>query len=122
MSVKTPKGFGRNYFTLSAIQAYSAHTLVQQCEARVHTYSVQKSEECDDESEEELDEVLCAVQPGIPAHAGHCSCYYKRITRNHLLENPQPKFFISTHQFSNSVSSPPIVQPLYHPTKIMTRK
>ena len=106
--MKTPKGFGKNYFTLSAIQAYNARKLVQKCEARVYANSIQISEECDDEAEEELDDVLCSAQPDITAHAGHCNCYYKRITRNRILENPIPKLSITTHQFSNSVSSPPI--------------
>lgn len=107
--MKKPKGFGKNYFTLSAIQAYNAHVLLQRCESRVHAYHAQMSRECNDEAEEELDDVLCSEQPAIPAHAGHCNCYYRRIARNRLVENSQPKFFITTYQFSNSVSSPPSI-------------
>jgi len=107
--MSTPKGFGKNYFTLAAIQAYSAHAIEQQCSARVHAYTIQMGDECDEVSEEEeADELLSCVQLSLPEHAGHCNCYYHRITRNRILENPQQKLFISTRQFSNSVSSPPI--------------
>ncbi len=105
--MRTPKGFGRNYFTLSAIQAYNTQTLIQQCEARVHANRMQISESCDDEAEEELDDVLFPVSPTIPAHGGHCNCYFDRITRNRILENSTPRLFIATHKLTDSVSSPP---------------
>jgi hypothetical protein len=108
--VKSPKGFGRNYFTLSAIQAYSAHTLIQQCAARVYANSVQMAEECDDETEEELEDVLCAAELDLPTHSGHCRGCFRPVTRRRIIENSRQKLFITTHRFSNSVSSPPTDQ------------
>ena len=106
--MRAPKGFGKNYFTLSAIQAYSSHVMVRQCEARVHAYSIKLSDECDNEEEEDDPaELLCTPVLNIPVHAGHCNCYFHRITRNRIRQNPKPKLFISPYRLSDSVSSPP---------------
>jgi hypothetical protein len=73
-------------------------------------------DECDEEADEDVpdDPVVCQ-HLSLPSHAGHCNCYYRRITRNRLLENPRPHLFIPTRTFSNSVSSPPITH-LHHDT------
>lgn len=106
--MRAPRGFGRNYFSLSAIQAYSSHVLLGQREARVHAYSLKLSDECDNEEEDdEPDGPLCAAQLSVPAHAGHCNCYYHRITRNRIRLNPKPKLFVSSYRLTESVSSPP---------------
>lgn len=121
MPVRSPKGFAKNYFTLSAIQAYSTHALLQQCETRVHAYAMRISDECDkDEPEEDPDELLCTPAPNIPAHAGrpegsapgvHCNCYYRRITRNRIRQNPRPKLYIRPYRLTNSAISPPYPSP-----------
>lgn len=122
--MSAPKGFGKHYFTLLAIQAYTAHTVEQQCSSRVHAYTLRMDDEHDETSEdEEADALLANAALTLPAHAGHCNCYYRRITRNRILENSQPKLYISTHKFSNSVSSPPInLQPLSSQKKLFKKE
>lgn len=105
--MRAPRGFGKNYFSLSAIQAYSSHVLLGQCEARVQAHTLKLSNECDAEEEEEDAELLCTAVLGIPAHAGHCNCYYHRITRNRIRLNPRQKLFINPYRLTESVSSPP---------------
>ena len=125
--MRAPKGFGKNYFSLSAIQAYSSHVLLGQREAQVHAYTLKLSDECDsEEDEDDSGELLCSAALNIPAHAGHpagsalgahCNCYFHRITRNRIRQNPRPKLFIDPYFRTNSAISPPYF-PLFNSTHI----
>jgi hypothetical protein len=124
MPVRSPKGFAKNYFTLSAVQAYSTHSVLQRSKARVHAYVMRLNDECDKDETEEDDpgEHLCTPALNIPAHAGrpegsalgvHCNCYYRRVTRNRIRQNPRPKLLISPYRLTNSAISPPSLFCLY---------
>lgn len=116
--MRAPKGFGKNYFSLSAIQAYSSHVQLGQCEARVQAYTMKLSDEFDSEEEEDdSDLLLCPSPLNLPAHAGHCNCYFHRITRNRIRQNPRPKLFLDPYFRTNSAISPPSFS-LFNPKHI----
>ena len=76
-----PKGFGKNYFSLSAICAYSsAATMHSQCTAMTQSsrnFSFERLEE-EDEPIEEL-ELLQESTFTQPSSSCHCNCYFKRL-------------------------------------------
>jgi hypothetical protein len=79
--MRKPKGFGKNYFTLSAICAYSASsTLTSQTTAFVHStrYSgIEMTQEEDDP----LDELECLQESSLSTQTSscHCNCFFKRL-------------------------------------------
>ena len=119
----TPKGFGKNYFTLSAIQAHSTQPLVHQIILRVEAYRLQIAQEDElilEEDDPEL--LLVSASLSLPHSSGrsqtlnkaiapfkgvHCNCLYLQITDNHLHLNSKPKLLISPYLFANSALSPP---------------
>lgn len=108
--MRTPKGFGKNYFTLAAIQAtvvqhhLSATSVRVQASHLIHTDWEQEASE-----NEEIDELLCSSSFTLPTHAGHCNCFYNRITRNRIRQNPKAKLLVQTYRYANSVTSPPML-------------
>ncbi len=78
--MRTPKGFGKNYFSLSAICAYSSSvSLLAQCTAFTHAsfnLSFETLEE-EDEPLEEL-ELLCESNSLLAVSSScHCNCFFK---------------------------------------------
>ncbi len=81
--MKAPKGFGKNYFTFSAILAYSVQNKLQNQVSSIHSLFVDKSLTSDDNFDEndppdELLEVLTCTQNQKPSH---CDCYFKLKTQ-----------------------------------------
>lgn len=108
--MRRPKGFGKNYFTLAAIQATVVQHRLDATSVRVRTSHLIHTDWQEEETEEEeLEELLCASQPYLPSHAGHCNCFYNRITRNRIRQNPRPRLHIQPYLYSNSVASPPLL-------------
>ena len=106
--MRMPKGFGKNYFTLAAIQASVVQHHLSATSIRIasdHLTST-KWEEKESESEE-LEELLCSSTFTLPTHAGHCDCYYRQLTRKHILLNAKPQQNIQAYLYANSVTSPP---------------
>ncbi len=103
-----PKGFGKNYFTLAAIQASVVQHHLSATSVRIASDHLISTEFEDKESEsEELELLLSASTFSLPTHAGHCDCYYRQRTRKHKLLNAKPQQNIQTYRYSNSVTSPP---------------
>lgn len=79
--MRIPKGFGKNYFSLSAICAYSsAAVLHAQCTSFTQSsrnISFETLEEQDDPLEE-LELLLCAT-PRPKSSSKHCNCHFKRL-------------------------------------------
>ena len=108
--MRRPKGFGKNYFSLSAICAYSSATVLHaQCTALTQSsrnFSFETLEEEDDPLEElELLE-SSAVTP--VTSSCHCNCFFKRrlyILTQLFKFHPQT-FFI--YLKTRSGISPPI--------------
>jgi hypothetical protein len=85
-ALKTPKGFGKRYFTLASIQAHSvAHSLCSRS-ARVDALEcrLQKERESDEQPPDDPESVLACLADAKPCH---CNCYYNRRTRRTLLRS-----------------------------------
>lgn len=107
--MRRPKGFGRNYFTLAAIQATVVQHRLDATSVRVQaSHLIHTDWQQEENEEEELDELLCSSIFSLPSHAGHCNCFYNRITRNRIRQYPRPKRHIQPYIYSNSVASPPV--------------
>ena len=110
-----PKGFGKNYFTLAAIQASVVQHHLSATSVRIASDHLIHTEWEEKESEaEELEELLCSSTFSLPTHAGHCNCYYHRVTRNLILQNPKAKLTVKPYLYANSVTSPPLTPALPH--------
>ena len=108
--MRAPKGFGKNYFTLAAIQATVVQHHLDATSVRVHaSYLIRADWDREEGEDEELEELLCSAVLSLPSHAGHCNCFYKRITRNRIRQNPRPRLYIQPYIYSNSVASPPVL-------------
>lgn len=109
--MRAPKGFGKNYFTLAAIQAYSSAAALQGAVSRTHAVSEQRDRESETEAEadDSPDALLCTVTQPLPHPSGsrHCNCYYKRKTRNIIKNHPLPKQYRRPYKLTNSNLSPP---------------
>ena len=108
--MRLPKGFGKNYFTLAAIQASVSQNSLQATSVSIknhHLYRICESEA----SEAETDDPLL-LEPFLIVNthkeAGQCNCYFKRLTQTRLRHNADENLFISTHLFTNSTISPPL--------------
>ena len=106
------RGFGKNYFTLSAILA---HSVAHKLQAQVASVNVLRAFESDREPSEEEDppeallEVRTALQPVKPCH---CNCYYKRKARLVLLLNhfiPRCPFYTTFYAFRRTGVHPPLL-------------
>ena len=106
--MRMPKGFGKNYFTLAAIQATVVQHHLSATSVRVQaSHLIHADFEQEKSEDEELEELLCSSTFSLPTHAGHCNCFYKRITRNLIRNNPTPKQYVQPYLYANSVTSPP---------------
>ena len=107
--MRKPKGFGKNYFTLAAIQATVVQHHLNATSVRIASdHLVHTAWEQEESETQELEELLLSSAPSLPTHAGHCNCYYHRVTRNLILQNPKAKISIKPYLYANSVTSPPI--------------
>ena len=112
--MRAPKGFGRNYFSLAAIQAYSSATVLHGETTRTHTISQQRDRESESEAEadDSPDILECSSQrPVYPRPSGscHCNCFFRRKTRNTIKNHPLPKRFQRPFRIANSSISPPAI-------------
>lgn len=109
--MKSPRGFGKNYFTFSAVLAYS---VAQELQSQVsHAYSrlhksIFEDEELLDECESPPD--LVELPLIITTKACHCSCLCSNITRLKLLLNhyiPRCPYYTTYFAFRRSGVHPP---------------
>lgn len=113
--MRAPKGFGKNYFTLAAIQATVVQHHLSATSVRVQASHLREPDwETKESDDEELEELLCSSTFSLPTHAGHCNCFYNRITRNRIRHNNRPKQYIQPYIYANSVTSPPLSLCFYH--------
>ncbi len=107
--MKLPRGFGKNYFSLSAIQACVSQTQLDATSVRVKSDHSFMS--IDFDTEELEDEALLPIDINpvliLSSKTCHCNCHFKHYTRNHLRENAEVNLNISPYEFSNSNISPP---------------
>jgi len=108
------KGFGKNYFTLTAIQAYSSSmTLKAQVSALSALSKVSKKEsdtvDEDDPPTEELLEHTATITTKTPCH---CDCFFRHKTRLatllfHFI--PRCRFYNKFFAFRRTGIHPPTI-------------
>jgi hypothetical protein len=106
--VKAPKGFAKNYFTLSAIQAYSTCVSIEQDYIHNHFFTLQTDGDYDEEpTEDDLETLAANEQICTSAHRKYCSCRHSTVAHSLIRQNPKQKLLISPYVFTNSTISPP---------------
>jgi hypothetical protein len=112
--MRPPKGFGKNYFTLAAIQATVAQNILHSQYISMQP-ALHVSFDMEDEVEDELLDEL--VLSPFSLKASHCSCYCSKhshlVIKDKSLQNCKIAQFLRT----DSVSSPPKISPI-QPKKI----
>ena len=109
--MRSPRGFGKNYFTFSAVLAYSVATSMQsqvQSATSLFNKTLFNDEELLDECESPP-EILEAPLL-ITTKACHCSCLCSTLTRLKLLINhfiPRCPFYCTYFAFRRSGVHPP---------------
>ena len=101
--MRMPKGFGRNYFSLTAIQASVTAVTIHAIQTATqllsfHLFSNESEDGPDDPLLLELSPltVISEPDPRRLIRSCHCNCYFKRKTRNifiSLFEKFKPKYF-----------------------------
>ncbi|TET87171.1 MAG: hypothetical protein E3J96_05975 [Sulfurovum sp.] len=109
--MRSPRGFGKNYFTFSAILAYSVeHKLQSQVASVQSLFRLSDSSEPLDENDPP-DELLetTLLQDKKPCH---CNCYFKLKTRMKLLLHhyiPRCPFYCTYFAFRRTGVHPPLI-------------
>jgi hypothetical protein len=108
--VRTVRGFGKNYFTLSAILAYSvANRLESQVASARECFYAQCSleEEVEESPPDDLLQTTAILQSDKPCH---CNCFFKIRIRLILLLNhfiPRCPYYTTHFAFRRSGVHPP---------------
>jgi len=110
--MKTPKGFAKNYFSLSAICAYSNGVMMHaQCSSFTHV-SLNLSFETLEEEDDPLEELEALILESFPqpkSSSCHCNCFFKNrlYTLFQFFKFLQQTFFIFFK--TRSGISPPLI-------------
>lgn len=109
--MRAPKGFGKNYFSLGAILAYSSSVTL--CSASTAAMAHHRSicDEEEDETANEEDDPLLVETSALPAGSRrrpcHCNLHFHRLACRRLRSHDRPKRFISPYRYTYSTLSPP---------------
>jgi hypothetical protein len=115
-----PKGFGKRYFSLTAIQAYAGAVTLHRCAASTYAHHRRVSDECEEESpvEEDDPQTLETVQRVLPGggrrRSCHCNRFFHRRTCTTLRDHPRAKIPLSPYRYTHSTLSPPAAVPYRH--------
>jgi len=105
--MKLPRGFGKNYFSLSAITATVNQVTLSADATRTQTFHTPLSfERSEEEILEELElEEICPLQ--LSLKPCHCNCYFKKFTKKTLKNHPRQNLHLNYHKTLNNSISPP---------------
>lgn len=109
--MRSPKGFGKRYFTLAAILAYSIERKLQNQTVKITSLFTQKllSKEEDIEENDPPSDLLVSLRM-LNAKPCHCNCYYKLRTRIILKINlfiPRCPYYTTWFAFRRTGVHPP---------------
>jgi hypothetical protein len=114
--VKLLRGFGKNYFRLTAIQAYSS---AQNLHAQLTTYSFfthiqegEKESECEEESPPDLEASLLPLPLLSNKKPCHCNAYFTHLSKLMVLLNhyiPRCPYYTTYFAFRRSGVHPPFL-------------
>jgi hypothetical protein len=81
--LRSPKGFGKRYFSLASIQAHSVAQALACTASRIETYALtlHRDRENEEDPPEESEATLSCLFSDTPCH---CDCYFRRRTRRIL--------------------------------------
>ena len=105
--MKLPHGFGKNYFSLTAITATVNQIALHANSSRVQKFHTPLSFEVSEEEvleELELEEAILSQTSFKPCH---CNCYFKKYTKKTLKHHPRQNLHINYHKTLNNSISPP---------------
>jgi hypothetical protein len=111
--VRTPKGFGKKYFTLSAILACSIQNKLQAAVSSIHSlFYKDHKKEFKDEEESPPEELLELLAPTLLSNNKpcHCDCFFRHKTQLaiHLFHFiPRCPFYTTYFAFRRSGVHPP---------------
>ena len=117
--MRSPRGFGKNYFTLTAIQAYASAKRLEQNANRIRIHRenrLQISEEAC-ELDDPPTELLNPIEP-LPSQGGLCNCKFARMAHLCLRRNRQPKKLLLSPIHTYSTVSPPALITALPPIRI----
>ena len=116
-AMRAPKGFGKNYFSLAAIQAHASTTTLSQTSVRAHAHHLDDfkkadaQEEVDSPNEPLLATTLSSIKTSSRLSSQrrrcHCNIHFKHKTTSHIQRFNTPKLFIPPFKFSKASISPP---------------
>ncbi len=105
--MKLPRGFGKNYFSLSAITATVNAISLHQEISRVQSFHTKLSIEADEYEELEEDELaLCQTQQ-LSSKACHCNCFFRSLTSKTLKIFSFFHIYLDYYISLNTAISPP---------------
>ncbi len=104
-----PKGFGKNYFTLSAIQAYSVHIIIERIATATESHHLVSTQEDDTSDLFDDDELLLVNETTTQQSCAHCSCFTTRHSRCKIKNHSLQQLSLSIFQSLQPSNSPPLV-------------
>lgn len=109
--MRLPRGFGKNYFRLTAITATVNQISLNATSSRVQSFHMLnfKSDELEAiEEEEELAATLCTLE--LSVKPCHCNCHFLKRTRKTLKTYHSQNLFFNYYKTLNNAISPPLKQ------------
>ena len=110
--MRAPKGFGKNYFTFSAVQAYSSGVKLASVHSQTQNFLFSKISDEDELEEDPPDLELSLSLVLQNTKACHCNCFFKHIIRLILLINhfiPRCPFYNTFFAFRRTGVHPPLL-------------
>jgi len=110
--MRAPKGFGKRYFTLSAIQAYAGSITLHRTSQRTQSHHLQVSDEREEETAPEEEDLLAAdaapgTLPGGYRRPCHCNRFFHRRAWRTLRARPRALTSLGSYRYTYSALSPP---------------
>jgi hypothetical protein len=109
--VRSPLGFGKKYFTLSAILAHSVQSTLESQISRTHSLLQQHYGEEESLLEEDPPTELLETAVILKPKPCHCNCFFKLKTRLALLLNifiPRCPYYTTCFAFRRTGVHPPL--------------
>ena len=109
--MKSPRGFGKKYFTFTSMLMHSVQTTLNAATSRSEIYLQDKislqEDEFDDSPPDEITESLCELN----TKPCHCNCFYKLKTKLVISLNnyiPRCPFYTVCFAFRRTGVHPPL--------------
>ncbi len=111
VSMRVPRGFGKNYFSLSAIQSYAVAKTLNARASSFHAYVYRNTSVSDEEFEEsESPPQLLEESFFSQSKPCHCNCYFTLKTRLMLFLHiyiPRCPYYTTCFAFRRTGVHPP---------------